>query len=220
MRTIWSILGSVLVSVSALANTNDVINKATDAALAQRSLISPETLAQMQHASNQSSINNQSLIEQIIKVSQQKSPKAQQGQYVDGAVLFVSFSMPESLLFSLGQEAALYKIPVVIKGLIDGDFKKTIATFAKLQAHAQKSHQAFNGVSIDPIWFEQFHITAVPALVVTKRPALCGQELLCKEQTFDVVYGNASLKNSLQLIANKGRHAALLAQSILEQGHV
>lgn len=219
MRYFWSMLAG-LISIVAAANTNDLINEASNAAVAQRSLISSEVLAKMQQASHQSSINNQTLIDELIKTSQQKAPLAQQGQYVDGAVLFVSFSMPEALLFSLSSEAASYKIPVVIKGLVDGDFKKTIATFAKLQAHAQKAHLAFNGVSIDPIWFEQFQITAVPALVVSKRPASCGQELLCPEQTYDVVYGNASLKNSLQLISDKRKSAAHLAQRILEQGHV
>ena len=85
---------------------------------------------------------------------------------------------------------------------------------------AKKNHLNFKGVSIDPLWFEQFNISAVPALVVSARPANCEPQSLCANQAFDVVYGNASLKNSLELVAEKGETASLLAKSILENGHV
>lgn len=200
------------------ANVNDLINEASKTGSSQHDLVSQDTLIRINKASNNSYVENQTLIEHIIQTSRQGLPHAQKGQYVDGAVLFVSLSMPESLLFSLADEAAFYKIPVVINGLIEGDFKKTMTTFSRLHAHAKKSKFSFNGVSIDPLWFEQFHITAVPALVASKRPSSCGQQLLCNEQTYDVVYGNASIKNSLQLIARKGEAASDVAQVILEKG--
>lgn len=220
MNYLGILLSAVFLVGTSHANVNDFINEAADSGAQQKNSVSDDTLARFNAASNKSYAQNQTLIEQIIQSSRQSSPAAQKGQYIDGAVLFVSFSMPEQLLFTLAQEAAAYKIPVVVNGLIDGDFKKTITTFSQLHDRAKKEKIAFNGVSIDPLWFEQFHITAVPALVVSKRPSSCGQQLLCREQTYDVVYGNASLKNSLQLIARKGETASDLAQKILEKGHV
>lgn len=162
---------------------------------------------------------HQSLIDEI------KNHSAQYGvphkeQVVDGAVLFVSFSMPKELLFSLSDEAASFGMPVVLNGLIDGDFKKTIEQFNQLQQEAKKQHRQFSGVSIDPVWFEQFKVQQVPALVVSHRPSRCGVALVCASQTFDIVYGNASLKDALRLIARKGEAASDLAKLILEQGHV
>lgn len=213
-------LSALFLAGASHANVNDFINEASDTGAQQKNSVSNETLARINSASNNSYAQNQTLIEHILQSSRQGMPSAQKGQYIDGAVLFVSFSMPEPLLFTLAQEAAAYKIPVVVNGLIDGDFKKTITTFTKLHERAKKEKIAFNGVSIDPLWFEQFHISAVPALVVSKRPTSCGQQLVCREQKYDVIYGNASIRNSLQLIARKGETASELAQAILEKGHV
>lgn len=220
MKYLLSMLSSVFIATVCYANVNDLINETSQSAKEQQDTVSKETLARMSKESNQSYGQNQPLIDQIIQTTRQGLPQAQKGQYVDGAVLFVSFSMPEQLLFSLADEAAAYKIPVVINGLVDGDFKKTITEFSRLHDRAKKTQFTFKGVSIDPLWFEQFHITAVPALVVSKRPSTCGQQLLCKEQTFDVVYGNVSVKKGLELISNKGESASEVAKDILEKGYV
>jgi len=141
-------------------------------------------------------------------------------QSASGVILFISFSMPESLLFALSDEASELHIPVVINGLVDGDFKKTIETFERLNRHAKKANLHFEGLSIDPIWFQQFQIKSVPALVVTERPLDCKPQTICANQAFDVVYGNASLKKALTLIAEKGDVGSRIAQKILEDRHV
>ncbi|WP_237759029.1 type-F conjugative transfer system pilin assembly protein TrbC [Legionella birminghamensis] len=224
MRKIMNYLGILLISLLTIttshANVNDLLNEASQTSERQQNTLSQDVLIRLNQSSNQTYDANRTLIETIIQSTQKQTAHAPKGQTIDGAVLFVSFSMPDALLFALADEAASYNIPVVINGLIEGDFKKTITAFSKLNAKAKPKRLAFNGVSVDPLWFEQFHITAVPALVVSKRPVSCGQQLLCKEQPFDVVYGNASIKNSLQLIADKGETAAKVAQLILEKGHV
>ena len=127
--------------------------------------------------------------------------------------------MPESLLFALCDEAAVFDIPVVVNGLVDNDFRKTIETFVRLHHDAQTQHRRFKGISIDPLWFEQFHITQVPALVLSDTH-VCAPQTLCANQPFDVVYGNASIKRSLSLIRDKGDAAPKLAHAMLENGHV
>ena len=107
-----------------------------------------------------------------------------------------------------------------MNGLKDNDFKKTIETFASLHQKAEKQHLNFQGISIDPVWFQQFSISKVPALVVTERPAHCEAQTVCINQPFDVVYGNASIKKSLALIAEKGTAGSAIAKKILGDGHV
>ena len=94
-----------------------------------------------------------------------------------------------------------------------------IETFKHLNTEAKKQHLNFKGVSIDPVWFTQFQIKSVPAFVVTERSTTCTPENDCVNQPFDVVYGNASLKKALELIAKKGDLGAKRAQAILESGH-
>lgn len=194
------------------ANTNDEIKhyQADGARLA--SGISKESIETFKTQSLQAQYAHKTLIDTFLQGATNGLPSKQKPQGAIGAILFVSFSMPDSLLFGLSDEAAKFHIPVVINGLVDGDFKKTIETFKRLQSEAEKQHLHFNGVSIDPVWFSQFHIKSVPALVVAEPSKF--------NQPFDVVYGNASIKKGLELIARKGDAASKLAGSILENGNV
>lgn len=205
-------------SLSVFANTNDDIMAYQAQGKAVAAQVSPATLSQFKMSSVQSQAQNKPLIDTIMQQARASLPQKQQAQAAPDAVLFVSFSMPDPLLFQLANEAARLDIPVVLNGLVDGDFKKTIEKFASLNKKAKKQHLNFQGVSIDPVWFEQFKISAVPALVVSPRPASCEAQTVCANRSFDVVYGNASLKNSLELIAEKGEHAVIV-QNLLEQGH-
>ncbi|RUQ96656.1 type-F conjugative transfer system pilin assembly protein TrbC [Legionella septentrionalis] len=218
-RYFWVIL-LLHVTWNAFANTNDEIENYREEGLSQVAHVTGKRIDTLKTRSLQTQLEYQTLIKQFIAEGKNSIPIKQQPQRAHGAVLFVSFSMPEDLLFALADEAAQFKIPVVINGLVNDDFKKTIEAFAHYHAKAKKKHLNFKGVSIDPIWFEQFHISAVPALVVTERPENCEPQALCANQTFDVVYGNASLKKSLELIVKKGESSSLLAKHILENRHV
>lgn len=214
------VMGSFLSGAAgSYANTNDAINAYQAEGVNQAALTSKSQIDTLKAASIQNQSEHKSLIDTLMQSAVSSVPAKQKPQGADGAVLFVSFSMPDSLLFALANEAALFNIPVVINGLIDGDFKKTIETFKHLNTEAKKQHLNFKGVSIDPVWFTQFQIKSVPALVVTERSNTCTPEKDCVNQPFDVVYGNASLKNALELIAEKGDGAAQRAQMILENGH-
>lgn len=129
MNAFGIFLSSLFLVTSSHANVNDFLNEASAIGKTAHDSVSQDTLAHWNVASNQSIAQNKTLIDQIIEQSRQGTPVAQKGQTVDGAVLFVSFSMPESLLFSLSDEAASYKIPVVINGLIEGILKKPLRLF-------------------------------------------------------------------------------------------
>lgn len=217
-KTVW--FGLILWSVISLANTNDDMATVLSQSIRQTSAIPSSTIEALNIKSSQAQSEHKGLIDDLIKKAGSNLKSKQKPQGADGALLFVSFSMPSPLLFALVDEAALYNIPVVINGLVDGDFKKTIETFKRLSADAKKQHLNFKGVSIDPVWFTQFQIKSVPALVVTERLKSIETEGEDLNQPFDVVYGNARIKNSLELISNKGDAAAARAKTILEQGHV
>lgn len=182
--------------------------------LAWMGLCFANTNAATKTLSTQNQLEQAGLINTVIANARQGLALKQKPKGADGAILFVSFSMPEALLYSLAEQAAFYDIPLVINGLVDGDFKKTIETFKRLNA----KNPQLSGISIDPVWFTQFQINSVPALVVTDRPKNCLTQD-CSLQPFDVVYGNARLKDALELIIKKGDAASLRAKTILEHGH-
>ncbi|MDA7742522.1 type-F conjugative transfer system pilin assembly protein TrbC, partial [Francisellaceae bacterium] len=141
------------------------------------------------------------------------------GKAADGAMLFISTSMPASLIIDMSKQAAKYNIPVILRGLIDNSMPKTLQAILNIKSVALKANIKFAGVSIDPVWFDQFDITAVPAFVVTKRPAGCIFQKTCKNQPYDVIYGNQSIHDSLEEISKQGTSAPKeVASTILKNG--
>lgn len=209
----------ILLSMS-YANTNDALMALDAKATAAISSVSTETLKTIKNQSDSQYKVHQDLIATFLAKSKSKLSQKKRLSLEPNAILFVSMSMPESLLFQLADEAAYFGIPIVIRGLVQNDFKATIEMIAHLNQEAKKQHRQFNGVSIDPIWFEQFHIESIPALVVSTGSQDCQRGSICPNLPFDVVYGNVSLKKSLSLIAERGSAAPKVAKDILEKGHV
>jgi type-F conjugative transfer system pilin assembly protein TrbC len=110
-------------------------------------------------------------------------------------MVFVSFSMNEASLKQWMQQAERIHAPVVIRGLLDHSFKKTIQKMAEL---TRDNH---GGMQLDPTLFRKFQIEQVPAVVVFKE-ANCPSSQSCVED-FDVVYGNVTLDYALQTIIDQ-----------------
>jgi len=218
IKLLTVVMLSSLVS-SSFANVNDYIADVSNEAKLQKKSISQGKLEKLKLSVLKDKQKHINFINKILNNTKQSMPSKKGGKAADGAVLFISFSMPTRLILSLSKQAAKFKIPVVLNGLVDGDFKKTMQSIYALQKAAKKEHISFNGVSIDPVWFEQFSIKAVPALVVTQRPAGCEYQKACADQSFDIVYGNTSIEKSLKLIAYKGEDAPLVARRILRGSH-
>ena len=205
----------LLANFAALANTNDFLQSTRAQGDLIQSKIKASELEKIRQNSEALSMGEQSLIERLKAQARQSSNKNE--QIVD-TMLFVSFSMPKSLLFGLADEGSRFGIPLIIKGLKEDDFKKTVDTFYKLNQKASKERLNFEGISIDPFWFQELHIEKVPALVVIKRPSTCMPHTPCPLQKFDVVYGNSKVVDSLKLIAQKGELRDV-AQRILDEHH-
>lgn len=103
------------------------------------------------------------------------------------AYYFLSFSLPDDALSRLIDQASQYQIPATIRGLIDNNMQKTTEKMFELVKQTNRG-----GLAIDPEAFGRYGITAVPALVVR-----CGK-------TFDVVYGDISLKGLLKKVSEDG----------------
>lgn len=101
--------------------------------------------------------------------------------------LFISFSMPESLLEQLAHESVIFKVPLILNGLHQGSMRKTLEKIFKL---TQKEKGV--SVQIDPTAFSKYGITRVPALVVDDGI------------NFDVVRGNLYLKEMIEIIEEAG----------------
>ena len=101
--------------------------------------------------------------------------------------VFVSFSMPESLLIQTFKEANNFDLPIYIKGLHKNSMKLTAKKILKYSKVVPELN-----LQIDPTLFEKYGIRQVPAVVVDNGEA------------FDVIYGNLKLKDALSRIASEG----------------
>lgn len=105
----------------------------------------------------------------------------------EGAVYFISFSIPDEGLKRMLHETHRYGIPATLRGLVNNDMKATTdAVMGLVKAGITE------GVQIDPTLYSQYGIRSVPALVVR-----------CKAG-FDVIQGNIRLKQALEKVVEKG----------------
>lgn len=119
---------------------------------------------------------------------------------VDAALVFVSFSMPPDELKQRVQDAAGLHIPVVIRGMVNGDMRVTANAVADLVKESNSG-----GVQIDPTTFRQYAITAVPVLIVA-----CGK----RGDKIDRLQGDLTLRQALKRVAEEG-DCAQTAKSLL-----
>lgn len=116
--------------------------------------------------------------------------------------IFVSFSMPEQSLKLWAIDAARLEAPLLLRGFVDNDLKKTTAkTMALFGADANIE------LSIDPEKFQKFNIKAVPAVVIAAPETAASEKESANDGSaprFDVIYGDTSLEEALERIAKSG----------------
>ncbi|WP_246067986.1 type-F conjugative transfer system pilin assembly protein TrbC [Legionella geestiana] len=101
--------------------------------------------------------------------------------------VFVSFSMPESLLEQTLSESVKCGMPAYLSGLYHDSMPETLN---RIMALAKRIPGL--DMQIDPTRFERFGIRQVPALVVEN------------DRVFDVIYGNLTLRQGLERIHERG----------------
>lgn len=219
MKKVLLAAALILTSSASFANFNDEVN---DYKHIEHGLLASQgaQVSAMAKLSQANASKNNKLAAHFLHLARDSFNGAlpHGGKVADGAILFVSFSMPASLIIDMANQAQSLGIAVIIRGLVDNKMPQTLQRIMDLKRLAKSMHKPFSGIGIDPVWFEQFHITAVPALVVTRRPAGCIAQSYCKDQPFDVVYGNAPISESLKEIASRGSKVpAGVAKRILKR---
>nr|WP_032490366.1 type-F conjugative transfer system pilin assembly protein TrbC [Salmonella enterica]AAM90718.1 TrbC [Salmonella enterica subsp. enterica serovar Typhi] len=108
---------------------------------------------------------------------------------VDAALVFVSFSMPPDELKQRVKDAAELNIPVVIRGMVNGDMRTT--------ANAGRSgeREQYRRGTDRSNTFRKYNITAVPVLIVA-----CGNQ----GDTVDRLQGDLTLHQALKRVAEEG----------------
>lgn len=101
----------------------------------------------LQHADNQ-------FLDELVR----KQQAAQKDKPQQGAVYFVSFSIPEEGLKRMLGETRHYGIPATLRGMVNNDLKTTAEAVLSLVKDG-----ATDGVQIDPTLFSQYGIRSVPA---------------------------------------------------------
>lgn len=130
-----------------------------------------------------------------LKKQQQQQGRPDAGE--PAAMVFVSFSMPEDELRVRVSDAATLGVPIVLRGMVNGDMRQTGNRVAQLVKDTGKG-----GVQIDPVAFRRYGIASVPVLLVT-----------CDGKT-DRVLGDINLRDALTKVAEEGE-CSKFADSIL-----
>ena len=103
----------------------------------------------------------------------------------EGLRIFVSFSMPETLLVSLDQQARKIGAKLVVIGLKNNSFKETFS-------YVKSINEKGLVIDIDPKSFEEFSITQVPSFVINQGGV------------YDKLTGNVSISYVLKEFASIG----------------
>lgn len=117
--------------------------------------------------------------------------------------IFVSFSMPDSLIREYLQDALRFGGRVVVRGLVDGSMPKTQRKLASL---IEEDESRRIGASIDPRAFEAFDIQTVPAIALGEHSVKrCDtEECVVQAGLHDIIYGSVSVEYALEQFADSG----------------
>lgn len=138
------------------------------------------------------------------QAEQMRRQVQQDARPIASAMVFVSFSMPENDLKMRVREASTLGIPVVLRGMVNGDMRLTANAVASVVKETNNG-----GVQIDPTTFRQYGISAVPVLIV-----VCGEH----GERHDRLQGDLTLRAGLRRIAGQGECAEAAAQLLNEAG--
>ena len=112
--------------------------------------------------------------------------------------IFVSHSMPISLLKSYAKEATKYNGVLVFRGLPAGSFHR----LAKLVSDISGDNAEGIAMQIDDEAFKAFNIKIVPTIVLSKEASIFSEQV--KGGAFDKVGGNVTIRYALERFAKEG----------------
>lgn len=142
----------------------------------------------LQGATMQLPATQQALIEKLQgDIGRQQAEQQAGEKQTFPAIYFVSLGLPREGLLPMLKDASRYGIPATLRGLVNNDLRQTASAMFELAKEDKNI-----GVQIDPTLYTEYHITAIPALVVT-----------CPGH-HDVIRGSLPLQDALERIARDG----------------
>ena len=156
-----------------------------------------ELMEQARQFKQQSKSQLNAALSPILDKAKQQNPASD----AKGVMVFASLSMPRTSLTQLLMQSADLQVPIIIRGVQPQGFTATIKQMNALINHQGQTINS--GFAINPQWFTQFGITQVPAFVAIK-PGKCLAKQPCGQDDFDVLYGNMSLYDALNLLSQHG----------------
>jgi conjugal transfer pilus assembly protein TrbC len=127
-------------------------------------------------------------------------------------LVFVSFSMPETALSRLVDQAARSGATIVLRGFVDGSLQQTVARTQRLIGQRQV------GLQIDPQAFDRFSVAVVPTFVLLKDRAAatpCAAGSCYPASSFVATAGDVSIDYALEFIKRSSPAFARDASSFL-----
>lgn len=134
-------------------------------------------------------------------------------QDVLSPMVLVSFSMPESQLKGLLIEASGMGAAVVLSGLYQDDFEKTVRKIGEIAGREDL------GIAIDPTLFTRFEVSAVPFFIMPMEPVKSCTESGCDKPKAVTAKGSATLQYFLETVSRVGtKEEQKVAESWLAKG--
>lgn len=118
-------------------------------------------------------------------------------------LIFISFSMPETLIKGYIEEAKRYRGVLVLRGLINHSLKQTVQ---KLREIENKDEESDISIIIHPHLFDLYQVKHVPTIVLAKDNLKCvvkSDECL-KSYQYDKISGSVTIKYALEKIEERG----------------
>jgi len=112
--------------------------------------------------------------------------------------IFVSHSMPISLLKIYAKEATKYNGVLVFRGLPAGSFHK----LSNLVSDISGDNAEGIAMQIDDEAFKAFNIKIVPTIVLSRSASIFSEQV--KGGAFDKIGGNVTIKYTLEVFAKEG----------------
>lgn len=207
----------ILLSICSIAAANEestltaLNNQDVQAAAAYAPVV-----AQLQQNSLTQSQNYNTLASFLQEGVAKDTGSASKAEAGNGIIVFVSLGMPVLSLRQIITTANQLHIPVVVRGFLDNQPKESAKALYDV-LHPQGLAPIQGGLEIDPVWFEGYGITQVPAVVVAPAGVSCTDKTPCSANQFDVVYGNIPIEEALSLIAKNGSVGSAVAAAALKE---
>lgn len=135
----------------------------------------------------------------------------------DGGALYVavSLTMPAEALRQLSVDAEKAGARLVIRGLVDGSFERTVVV-----AKEVFGQDALSGLAIEPQVFRAYGVDRVPTFIAAQapvQPCQDGVDCVSAVTPHDRIAGNISLAEALRQLSQRGDAAPGVALAALER---